>query len=489
MRFKPILLGFTMILPAVFAGGCTSTSVELDTAQHQKIIQEDLQALQKPSNIPKEIALSIDEALDIAVEQNLDARVSALEYLSAQDNVTLEKIRALPSMEYTLSRTGRSNFAASRSLSLATGQESLEPSVSANRYRTTRDLTVNWNLIDAASALMQAKSASNRADIAEERYAKVMQNIHRDVYAAYWRARTESKTGVDTTNLVSQAKAHIVNIDKAISQKLISKSEAYQRKAPYLESLNILESLQNESKLAQIELKSLLNLPQDTKLRLVSDPPKRSKIYSDLLKADIETLEMAALENRPEMREAFIERNITIRETKLEIIRTIPGAEAFFGRSTDTNQFLSNNTWDAYSGSLVQNITNLLTFPDRYLIARKNEDMSEARRVTLAAALLAQVHIARHGLAYSKDQAEMASQEEEAAQFEAFAAQKRQHSGQIAMGDVLLARMQAQEKKLESYQALAAEQDAYAALVNTLGMDAGRALSFASLTKHEGGAT
>lgn len=476
-----------MILSALFAAGCTATSVELDTAQHQEILQEDQRILQNPANISKEIALSIDEALEIAVEQNMDARVSALEFLSAQDSVTLENIRALPSMEYTLSRTGRDNFAASRSLSLATGQQSLEPSVSSDRYRSTRDITLNWNLIDAATALMQARSASNRADIAEERYAKVLQNIHRDVYAAYWRARAESKTGAETQNLAAQARDHIANIDKAYSQKLISKSEAYQRKAPYLESLNVLEALQNESQLAVIELKSLLNLPQDTKLTLVSDMPKRSKIYADLLKSDMDVLEMAALENRPEMREAFIERNISIRETKQEILRTIPGAEVFFGFSRDSNQFLTNDRWQNYSASLVQNITNLLTFPDRYLIARKNENLSEARRVTLAAAILAQVHIARHGLAYSSDQAQVAEEEQEAAQFAAFAAQKRQHSGQIAKGDVLLSRMQAQEKKLESYQALAAEQDAYAALVNTLGMDAGRGLSFASLIKHEGG--
>ncbi len=481
MPVQKIILAFISISSLCMAVGCSSTSVDLDSSRHAAAIEQDRQNLQSPAQIPKRMNLSLEQAMDMALQENLDARVSALEYLSAQDNVTLENIKALPNVKWDLERNGRNSDPASTSFSVATGLQSLEPSISTERYRNTRDLTVSWNIIDAATALMQARSASDRAAISAERFAKVQQNIYRDVRSAYWRAWADDHTASETRNLIAQARAHMDKIDSAAAQRLISKSEAAQRKTPFLQAAKSLETLQNQIGLANIELKSLLNVPQDTVLILTSPPPKSTKALDEILKEDLEGLELLALQNRPEMREAFLEKNISIRAAKEEIVRTIPGTELFYALNGDSNRYLENNSWRSYSASLIQNITNLLTLPARYSIARKNEDLSEARRVTLAAAIIAQLHIARQGLGYAMDLQEIAQQEKQAAKSQSFAAQKRQHTGHAAKGDVLLARMQTQEKQIESYQALAASQDSYAALLNTLGLGLEDDPSLASL--------
>ncbi len=474
--FIPILL-----ISTVFIGGCSAVSVDLDSAQHEKTLHTDRAALQENEQISKELKLSIEEALERAVHNNLDARVSALELLSAQDNITLEKIKALPSMKYTLARNGRSNSSASSSLSALTGQESLESSISSERYRNTRDVTLNWNIIDTASTLMQVRAASDRATITQERYKKVIQNIHRDVYAAYWRAIADDKARIETKKLIDSAQKYIGNIDKAAAEKLISKSNAAQRKLPYYEAISILETLQNQSGLAKIELKSLLNFPQSTHLILTSKALSKSSISQKLLKIDMETLELSALRRRPEMREAFLEKNISIRNTKEEIIRTLPGAEVFFALNRDNNKFLANDRWRSYSVNLVQSITNFLSFPDRYLIARKNEALSEARRITLSAAIIAQVNIARHGLIYANNLHQIDIEKEKAAQQQSFAVQKKMHSGYASKGDALLTKMRAQEKKLQSYQSFAVAQDSYATFVNTLGFEVSDRISLDAL--------
>jgi len=186
MPLKLSRLASFVFLCTAFLSGCTAATVEPGSADHAAIIQQDRDALQesyqgespqykgeKPQATT--LKLSIDEALEIAVRENLDARVSALEHLSSKKEITLENIKALPSMKYTLTRNGRNNLSASSSLSLATGQQSLEPSVSQEKYRSTRDITFNWNIIDSASALMEAKNAKSRASISEERYKKVIQ--------------------------------------------------------------------------------------------------------------------------------------------------------------------------------------------------------------------------------------------------------------------------------------------------------------------------
>jgi len=478
--------GALILLSMIPLYGCTSTPVKLDTAKHEEIIRQDRQQSQANRAIPKNITLSIDEALDIALEENLDARVSALEYIGAQDSVTLEKIRALPTLEYTQSRVGRSNLAASSSRSTITGNQSLEPSTSSDRYRSTREISAQLNLIDTATVLLDVKNASDQAEIAKERHKKVIQNIHRDVSAAYWRAYGGQQYNEAITNLSSQAKSQMNNIDIATDEKLISKQEAILQKNPYLESIQQLKLLQNEASLASIELKSLLNLPQSTTIHLSSKPSADEKAIQHLLNTDIETLEITALRNRPEMREAFIDKNISIRDTKKEIVRTLPGAELFFSLNSDTNSFLVNDSWKSYSISIVQNIANLLSLPDRYNIARKNEDLIEARRTTLAAAILAQVHIAKHNLAHAKELETLANEDLETAQFEVFAAQKRQNSGHLAKGQLILTRIQALETQLQAAQAATATQDAYAAFINTLGANTGQTITLAKTSDNAG---
>ncbi|MFK7840001.1 MAG: TolC family protein [Bdellovibrionales bacterium] len=483
MPLKQFLLVTIIFAVSSLVGGCASTSVEPGSNEYTAVIQEDRRALQDNEQVPSHIKLSIDEALDIAIHENLDARVAALEYLSSQKEITLENIKALPSMKYTLTRHGRDNQPASSSLSVLTGQQSLEPSVSQERYRSTRDISINWNIIDAASALMQGNEAADRAKISQERYQKVVQNIHRDVYAAYWSALLHEKAGTDTQKLINEVQKHILNIEIAAKERLISKTQSNQSKLPFLRSVAALEALQSEAKLARIELKSLLNLPQSTTLTLTSKPLSPLSTTHKMLKQDIEALELKALENRPEMREAFLNKNISIRKTKQEIIQTIPGADLFYALNQDTNSFLVDTSWKTYSISLVQNITSLLSFPDRYLAARKKEDLTEVRRITMAAAIMAQVHIARHGLISAEDQYQTAQQENHAAEQQAFAALKRQHAGHVSKSDTLLARSQAQEKKLEYYQSLAGFQESYAAFINALGLEVDDAVNIASSYK------
>lgn len=481
MTFKSLVFISFLISSVSFVSGCTATSIDPDSPEFIAKIQDDHSKLQKNPNIPSQIELSIHDALTIAVHENLDAHVAAIEHLAAKQNIRVENIKALPSMKYTLTRHGRNNEPASSSLSVLTGVQSLEPSVSQEKFRSTRDISVNWNLIETATALMQGKTASDQEKITEARYNKVLQNIHRDVYAAYWRAMADEKSGAQTQSLIEETRAHIAKIEQAEKDKLISKTQANQRVAPFLQSISTLQALQNETKLSRVELKSLLNIPQSTQITLTSEPEDFLKIAEKQLGRDIEKLELVAMEQRPELREAFINKNISIRGTKQEIIRTIPGTELFYALNQDTNRFLVDTDWKTYSISLVQNITDLLTFPDRYLAARNTEDLSEARRITMAAAIIAQVHIARHGLINSKDNYALAKKSKAGATQQAFAAQKRAKNGHSSKGDALLTRLQTQEKTIEYYQSLANFQESFATFANTIGLKVGTYIKSAAL--------
>ena len=176
-----------LVMPLLLAG-CANNYASLDSKEHTQIIKADYQKIEELSSIDGVVIISLSEAIDQAIYYNLDARVSALEVLSAQDDITLEELKALPNLSASASYQGRNNLGASSSRSVISGNQSLEPSISTEPHRRTADLTFNWNLIDVALAALQSENASDRAIIAQERHKKVKQNIQRDVYTSYWRA-------------------------------------------------------------------------------------------------------------------------------------------------------------------------------------------------------------------------------------------------------------------------------------------------------------
>lgn len=419
------------------------------------------------------VKISIEDALNLGVQNNMDARVSALEYLSAQKDITLEKLKAFPAIEYSLTRTGRSNPGASSSLSASTGLQSLEPSISSEQYRTLNDLDINWNLIDVATAVMQSKSAIERADLSAERHRKVLQNIRKDVYAVYWRVLADQETKQQTQILLEDIQKQKQNLDTALKEKLLSRLETENVKNDLTQRQMELEALAKENSAAIIEFQSLLSLPYNSSLTLTSKNENIDQAVLNATKADVQILELTALKQRPEMREAFIDQKISARDARLEILKTIPGAKLFFGLKDDTNRFLEDNQWSSFSAAIVQNITSLITLPARYSKAKNLEELARARHLAKATAIMAQVHLSRHGLIYAKQQYINAKEHQESGHYTGLASQESARLGRTPAQDALLKKIDAHIKRIRRYQAYAALQDQYASLLLSTGHDIG----------------
>jgi outer membrane protein TolC len=141
--------------------GCTSAPVDLDSKEHTSLLQQDrLHAEQGTGQ--QRISLTLEEAIERGITHNLDARVAAMEILVSQKKVTLEKLKALPSVTASATYTGRDNDGASSSRSIESGLQSLEPSQSSDRDRKLANLDINWNLLDVALAYADAKKSRRR---------------------------------------------------------------------------------------------------------------------------------------------------------------------------------------------------------------------------------------------------------------------------------------------------------------------------------------
>ena len=218
-----LCMALALMMPALT--GCTSAPVDLDSKEHMAMLQQDRLSAEQGSG-QERISLTLEEAIERGVRNNLDARVAAIEILVSQKNVTLEKLKALPSVTASATYTGRDNDGASSSRSIESGLQSLEPSQSSDRDRKLANLDINWNLLDVALAYADAKKADEEAKIAAERHEKVIQNIERDVYAAYWRAYAYQETKTRTDELIKSAGVQVGRLNQAVNEKIISADQA-----------------------------------------------------------------------------------------------------------------------------------------------------------------------------------------------------------------------------------------------------------------------
>jgi len=469
-KFLWPLVGLAVILPA----GCGGSTVKLDSEEHAKLLIEDISATQQEyGNNQQTIELSLEQAIERGYARNLDARVAALEELSQQKNVTLAQLRALPGMEVSGGYAGRSNEGASSSESILTRQQSLEPSTSTQKDRRVAALEVNWNLLDAALALADAAKADDEAAVAKERYAKVIQNVERDVYTAYWRAAAYRDNSNQTQKLLAEAQAQIQNLDSAASKKLISSDQAADKMAQLVERERNLRDLHDRMQLAEVELKSLLSLPMNSRLVLTTKSKDISGDVSRMTAGDVIAQEWTALQARPEMREEILKKNITIRDARREIYQTFPGINLLFSKEYDSNKYLVDPNWSNFSAKIVQTITGIITLPDRYEAAKSKEAVADARRQALSAAIIAQVHMARMRLASMSEANRQSLLAKKAASRKSHAAAGKKIQGFASGQDELLARMEWQIESMRSGLVYADYQDAYIAMKNTLGQSAG----------------
>lgn len=465
-------------------GACTGPTVELDTPAHTAMLQKD-RGFAEQAQTQQTITLSLEDAMKRGIENNLDARVAAMEILVSQGNVTLEKIKALPNMTASYSYTGRSNDGATSSRSVLSGLQSLEPSQSSDRDRKSEALELNWNLLDVALAYADTKKANEAVLVARERHEKVIQNIERDVYAAYWRAYAYQTTRDRTRELISGTASQINNVDLAVSKKLLSADAAGDQVSTLNDRIRTLKELDDRMNLSEIELKSMLALPLDSKLVLKA-PVGRGQEYKTLLSENLQTQEWEALKSRPEIREEVLQKNITLRDTKREVLATLPGVELFVGKNYESNSFLQDSTWISSSAKLVQSILNIITLPERFQASEQKQHLADARRQALVAAVLAQTSIARERLSSRDAVYQDASRSLKAAQGKASLVGHKKAVGMTSGQAALQSRLEQQIETLRQELARADVQDAYAAYMNTLGR---RFFRPVDLTKAIGGAS
>ncbi len=384
------------VIVAVSAGliatGCTVTPKPLAPEAHANFGAQRL-ALATANQEPISDKVDLYEAMARALKYNLDTKVEVMQAALKLREADLVSYSALPKIVSSAGYAGRSQA------------DSSEPSTRDDSI-VTADLTASWNILDFGLSYVRAKQATDEVLVQDEMKRRMVNKVIEDVRTAYWRA-------VSYERLVGRMRALEGRVARALkdTRNLSSNGETsplvaltYEREL--IEVKREVELLEGELMVAKTQLSALMNVKPGTPFTL--EVPKRRDTQLKINYTSDEMYNIAAT-NRPEMREISYRLRINEREVDAALLDLLPGINFYAGPNYDSNEFIATNDWVSWGAKVSFNLMKLATMPAVVKKIDAEKQALDTRSLSVAMAVMTQVHISRARYAHLKQSYSTAS--------------------------------------------------------------------------------
>lgn len=415
-------------------------------------------------------AITLHEAFARALKYNYDYRLRSMEQSMASSQLDLAKYDMLPRLTVAAGYSSRSNDAGSRSVDLGSGVESNLYSGAQERNSHTKNAVLAWNVLDFGVSYVRAQQQAVQVLIADERKRKVIQNIAQDVRQAFWRAYVAQQTLPHMDDLLNQVREALLRSERVETERLLPPLQAlaYQRALIDLHQQIVVR--RQELVLARSELNALINLRPGSVVTLSAGQEEQETSQLQPLD-DMNALDQAALNNRPELREEDYRKKISVLEGRKALLAFLPGIELNLSSNNDSNKYLLNNSWGEASGTVSVNLLRAFAYPANKRVQEAQSQLDDTRRVALTMAVLTQVRIAAQRFQEARADYALSVQAAQVdARIEQHTLKATKASSESEM-ELLRTQVRAALSEMQRYVALANLQSAYARVANSVGAD------------------
>lgn len=381
------------IVAGVLLAGCSVVPKQILPEYIKEDVENNLQYLDKISQ-PITKPISLDEAINRAIENNLSKKLDLLSSALAEQKIDIVAFEALPSLTAKAGYSERNNYAASSSVPFTNGEPGVPTgsySVSQEKQTTTAGIGFSWNVLDFGLSYVRANQQADRYLIAKEKERKSIHNIKEEVRNAYYQAVSADELLKSIKPIMSEVQAALNDSEKITNLNIDSpiKSLTYQREL--LEVIRSLNTLEENLVKSKIELAKLMGLKPGTHFEL----SEKIKDKYDLpnIEIPINKLERYALENRPELQETRYQERISEDEVKAVMLKMLPGIDLNAGYSTDNNKYLLNNDWISYGANVSWNLMSVFNSNLNRKLALTQIELAKQQKLALSMAVISQVHI------------------------------------------------------------------------------------------------
>ncbi len=372
--------------------GCASPPKPIDTDRIANALQQRLREQIESEEEVSDLPISLYEAMARALKYNLDQKIELAEVNMRELQAEARSADMLPTLVAGASGAFRSNDAGSRSKSLLTGRESLEPSTSSERRGGTTDLALSWDVLDYGLARVRQRQQADERLVSVERRRKVMNRILEDVRTAYWRAVSADRTSRKLAALEVLTNRALRQAEELEQRRKVSPGLVLSFQRDLLQVAGEVQRLQRELSMAKFHLAALMNLIPNTPYQLVL--PDRNDLVPSL-PGSADAMVMTGLRYRPEVRESQYRQRILGGELDLAFLRALPSVRGVLGLNHDSNDFLYNQQWVGLSARLSWNLLEAFRYPKIKQAIVAESAALQQRDLALTMAVMTQIYVAR----------------------------------------------------------------------------------------------
>src|SRR2546425_2450686 len=346
-------------LLVVFLDGCAVVTRPFDAAQRERLAAEAQRQMFEGQE-PIERPLSLAEATARAVKYQAEHRQRRMEEAAAAAQLDVAQFDLLPKLTANAGYSTRSNDAFGFGFT-PDGTIATTPTASVERTRTTASVGFAWNVLDFGVSYYRARQLSDQKLIAAERRRKAVQMLLHDVRVAWWRAEAAER-------LLPAADRLLAEVDQAIdktrfieARKLLPPVQTATLRRALLDLSQQIAFRRQDLAQSRIELAGLINSPPGEEFH-VAAPQSGAREVLDLT-ADLDKLEVLALQSRPELAEEGYRTRISADEARKALIGLLPGINLETGLNYDSNRFLLHNTWASAGVNVAFNLVKAFSLP------------------------------------------------------------------------------------------------------------------------------
>ena len=286
---------FVGLLLLVSAAGCkTEQDYKDDRAENANLHFKQAQYREMPGE-----KLTLPQCIEIALKNNLQARISELELQVQNEFQTAEALGMLPQLNINNNFTVRSNTPASSSEKLVASGRTYGASYSEDRAINYFNIDLMFSMLDFGLAYFNTRQQADRAVMTKFRNERAAQNLIFDVVRAYFRVAAAQRAQQLTSSLIEQCRVRYDQIYKLGQNRKITPSRAFEESRRLMDMEKRLTAYERTYESACVELRTLMGYYPNSMILVDESPLDRTPEYSFL--PPMEYMEQIAILQRPEL--------------------------------------------------------------------------------------------------------------------------------------------------------------------------------------------
>jgi|GEM_PF-1533175 len=382
-----------MLLPIfILFNGCTSL-YEIDLAEEREMnLSNDLESLCFESAPVLPDPLTLDDAVRVGLENNLDMRISRIMAEITDDNVRAQKLKMLPSL----------------GLNGGLSQSSTESDPDEDTLSKSASLSLTWNILDFGLSYIRSRQTAFQEETRRMGRLRQAQLLAAEISTSYWQAVLALDSLEAVRQIETQLSAYKTKADALVAERRLDPITSKSIEKKIVDLAITVASLRSEISSAKISLCELMGLEPSTEFRV-----ERASFHEYMGRLpvpeqlDSRKLEMISLNNRPELFSADINMRVQEDEVRAALVSMFPGLSFSYAGSYNANSSYASNFWTTWGATVA---SSLLALPSQYVqweAQKKTAVKTETERLLLTAGIMVQAHMALHDYRVRTEQLEL----------------------------------------------------------------------------------